>query len=402
MDKAKASIPGTFGKVIALALATAMAAAAAQSCKDDPTPEPEETQRTVIVYIAGDNNLSGEVNSKISALAEGFKNVDAEKNRLAVFADYRTDMPKLIEITADGPVDVETYPSLDSADPENMKSVITGIAERYPAGSYGLICFSHASGWLPQGALSDPTGYGTDSSAEASPATILQDGSDEMSLEDFAEAIRLPGGQKYDFIALEACYMAGIEVAYELKDAADGLIASSAEILSPGFENTYREALYLLFEDEPDIAGFAKAYFDHWDSMQGAMRSATISAIDLTLIGELAEETGRLMDEGTYLISDPSGIQHFNRNHYHLFFDLTEYLEAVMGESKVQYMERYRSILDRAVMYSNATESFMPGYPYSFNIETSCGLTVYIMQPDLTTLNSDYAHTSYYSEILGN
>lgn len=402
MDKAKASIPGTFGKVIALALATAMAAAAAQSCKDDPTPEPEETQRTVIVYIAGDNNLSGEVNSKISALAEGFKNVDAEKNRLAVFADYRTDMPKLIEITADGPVDVETYPSLDSADPENMKSVITGIAERYPAGSYGLICFSHASGWLPQGALSDPTGYGTDSSAEASPATILQDGSDEMSLEDFAEAIRLPGGQKYDFIALEACYMAGIEVAYELKDAADGLIASSAEILSPGFENTYREALYLLFEDEPDIAGFAKAYFDHWDSMQGAMRSATISAIDLTLIGELAEETGRLMDEGTYLISDPSGIQHFNRNHYHLFFDLTEYLEAVMGESKVPYMERYRSILDRAVMYSNATESFMPGYPYSFNIETSCGLTVYIMQPDLTTLNSDYAHTSYYSEILDN
>lgn len=389
-------------RILILALAAIMAGATAQSCKDTPTGEPAETQRTVIVYLAGDNNLSGEVDSKISALAEGFKNVDAERNRLAVFADYRTDMPKLIEITRDGPIDIETYPSLDSADPENLKSVIAGIVQRYPADSYGLICFSHASGWLPQGALSDPTGYGTDSSAESSPATILQDGSDEMTLADFAGAIRLSGGQKYDFIALEACYMAGIEVAYELKDAADGLIASSAEILSPGFENTYREALYLLFEDEPDIAGFAKAYFDHWDSMQGAMRSATISAIDLTLIGELAEETGRLLDEGTYLISDPSGIQHFNRNHYHLFFDLTEYLEAVMGESKVQYMERYRSILDKAVMYSNATETFMSGYPYSFNIETSCGLTVYIMQPDLGNLNSDYEHTSYYSEILGN
>lgn len=402
MDKAKASIPGTFGKVIALALATAMAAAAAQSCKDDPTPEPEETQRTVIVYIAGDNNLSGEVNSKISALAEGFKNVDAGRNRLAVFADYRTDMPKLIEITAEGPVDVETYPSLDSADPENLKSVITGIAERYPAGSYGLICFSHASGWLPQGALSDPTGYGTDSSAEASPATILQDGSDEMTLADFAGAIRLSEGQKYDFIALEACYMAGIEVAYELKDVADGLIASSAEILSPGFESTYKEALYLLFEDEPDIAGFAKAYFDHWNSMQGALRSATISAIDLTRIGELADEIQHLMDEGTYLISDPSGIQHFNRNHYHLFFDLTEYLEAVMGAGKTAYMERYRTIMDRTILYSNATPSFMPGYPYSFNIDTSCGLTVYIMQPDLERLNYDYEKTSYYSEILSN
>lgn len=136
--------------------------------------------------------------------------------------------------------------------------------------------------------------------------------------------------------------------------------------------------------------------------MQGAMRSATISAIDLNHIGELAEETGRLMDEGTYLISDPSGIQHFNRNHYHLFFDLTEYLEAVMGENKVQYMERYRSILDKTILYSNATKSFMPGYPYSFNIETSCGLTVYIMQPDLEKLNNDYQLTSYYSEILSN
>lgn len=384
------------------ALAAIMALAAIQSCEKTPDPVPTETERTIIVYIAGDNNLSGEVNSKISALSEGFKHVDAIRNRLIVFADYRTEMPELIEITAEGPATIETYPSLNSADPENLKSVIAGIVQRYPADSYGLICFSHASGWLPQGALSDPTGYGTDSSAESSPATILQDGSDEMTLADFAGAIRLSEGQKYDFIALEACYMAGIEVAYELKDVADGLIASSAEILSPGFESCYEEYLYMLYRTDPDIAGFAKAYFDHWNSMQGAMRSATISAIDLSHIGQLAEETGRLIDEGTYLISDPSGIQHFNRNHYHLFFDLTEYLEAVMGAGKTAYMERYRTIMDRTILYSNATPSFMPGYPYSFNIDTSCGLTVYIMQPDLERLNYDYEKTSYYSEILSN
>lgn len=383
-----------------MALTAIMAATGIQSCDNIPDPEPEATQRTIIVYIAGDNNLSGEVNSKISALSEGFKHVDAERNRLAVFADYRTDMPELIEITSEGPVNIETYPSLDSADPENMKSVITDIARMYPAESYGLICFSHASGWLPQGALSDPTGYSTGSSAAPEPASILQDGSGEMALEDFAEAIRLPGGIKYDFIAFEACYMAGIEVAYELKDAANSLIASSAEILSPGFESCYEECLYMLYEKDPDIACFAKAYFDHWNSMQGAMRSATISAIDLSHIGQLAEETGRLIDEGTYLISDPSGIQHFNRNHHHLFFDLTEYLEAVMGEGKETDMERYRNILAKTILYSNATASFMQGYPYSFNIETSCGLTTYIMQPELTKLNDDYTRTSYYSEIL--
>lgn len=383
-----------------MAMTAILAAAGIQSCDSLPEPEPEVTQRTVIVYIAGDNNLSGEVDSKISALSEGFKHVDAGRNRLAVFADYRTEMPKLIEITAEGPVTVGTYPSLDSADPENLKSGIAGIAGKYPAESYGLICFSHASGWLPQGALSDPAGYG--SSAAPDPASILQDGSREMALEDFAEAIRLPGGQKYDFIAFEACYMAGIEVAYELRNAANSLIASPAEILSPGFESCYEECLYMLYGEDPDITGFARAYFDHWNSMHGAMRSATISAIDLRHIGELAEETGRLIREGTYLISDPSDIQHFNRNHHHLFFDLTEYLEAVMGENREQDMERYRSILAETVLYCNATHSFMPGYPYSFNIETSCGLTAYIMQPDLPRLNRDYELTSYYSEILSN
>lgn len=384
------------------ALAAIMALAAIQSCEKTPDPVPAETERTIIVYIAGDNNLSGEVNSKISALSEGFKHVDAIRNRLIVFADYRTEMPKLIEITAEGPATIETYPSLNSADPENLKSVIADIIGKYPAESYGLICFSHASGWLPQGALSDPTGYSSGSSVVQEPTSILQDGSEEMALEDFADAIQLPGGLKYDFIALEACYMAGIEVAYELKDAAYSLIASSAEILSPGFESCYEEYLYMLYRTDPDIAGFAKAYFDHWNSMQGAMRSATISAIDLSQIGQLAEETGRIIDEGRYLISDPSGIQHFNRNHHHLFFDLTEYLEAVLGENKDQYMERYRNILARTILYSNATDSFMPGYPYSFNIDTSCGLTTYIMQPELPKLNRDYERTSYYSEILSN
>ena len=52
-----------------MALTAIMAATGIQSCDNIPDPEPEATQRTIIVYLAGDNNLSGEVNSKISALS---------------------------------------------------------------------------------------------------------------------------------------------------------------------------------------------------------------------------------------------------------------------------------------------------------------------------------------------
>lgn len=370
-------------------------------CRGDVEPvELPNTQRTLIVYFAGDNNLSAEVNSKISALTEGFANVDAKKNRLAVFADYRDGMPELIEITHEGPVPLETYPSINSADPESMKSIIARIVKMFPAESYGLVCFSHASGWLPTGALSDPVGYAGGTEPFISPSSILQDGDNEMDIADFAGSIRLPDDVKYDFIILEACYMAGVEVAYELKDVACSLVVSASEILSPGFKDSYGKNLYMLFQDDADAVGFAKTYFDYWNSMSGALQSATISVIDLQYVEELASEVAHVIDNGSYLISDPSGIQHFNRSHYHLFFDLTEYLEAVVGNDDSDIMAEYHSVLKKTVVYTNATKSFMTGYPYSFNIRTNCGLTTYIMQPELESLNSDYERTSYCTDVL--
>lgn len=378
-----------------------LAAFSVSSCCGVSEPvEPHETERLVIGYFAGDNNLASEVKSKISALAEGFGAVDVERNRLVVFADYRDGMPELIEITEAGPITLETYPSINSADPESMNSMIVKIAEMYPAESYGLVCFSHASGWLPKGALSDPIGYAEDTGPSISPSSVLQDGADEMDIADFASSIRLPGGAKYDFVILEACYMAGIEVAYELKDAADLLVASASEILSPGFEDSYEKHLNMLFQENADVVGFAKTYFDYWNSMSEALQSATVSVIDLRNVGRLASEVAYVIDNGAYLISDPSEIQHFNRGHYHIFFDLTEYLEAVVGHGGLDIMDKYRAVLKETVIYTDATRSFMTGYPYSFNIRTNCGVTTYIMQPGLAMLNKDYERTTYYTDVL--
>lgn len=66
----------------------------------------------------------------------------------------------------------------------------------------------------------------------------------EMELDEFAAAI--PDGT-LDFIIFEACLMAGVEVAYALRGKAEYLLASPAEIISPGFTPVYPEALgYLL------------------------------------------------------------------------------------------------------------------------------------------------------------
>ena len=374
------------------------------SCVEKHTPETAVADRTVIVYIAADNNLSGEVSSKISALEEGFSQVDASRNRLVIFADRAGQGASLMEVLNGGIETVAEYPEFNSADTGSMKRIISEIALRDQSKSYGFICFSHASGWLPAGALNDPQGYHKKTDAYGgsgvSQHTVLQDGDVQMEISDFADAVALPGGKKYDFIVFENCYMAGIEVAYELSNVADYMLASSTEILSPGFLYSYRMDLSLLYEKDADLVGFAESYFDYWNSRTGAWQSATVSVIDLSYIPMLAQKAGAIIRTGRYLVSDPSGIQHFNRNYHHLFFDLSQYLEAVSGGQVPELMEEYYSILGETVPYSDATESFMTGYPYSFEIKSSCGLTTYIMQPGLETLNDDYMTTKYYIDNL--
>ena len=84
---------------------------------------------------------------------------------------------------------------------------------------------------------------------------VLDDDGNQMFLGDFANA--LPAGIKPDYILFENCFMAGIEVAYALKDKARRLLVSSAEILSPGFEEVYMSSLDCLTGDETDLTKFA-------------------------------------------------------------------------------------------------------------------------------------------------
>ncbi len=69
---------------------------------------------------------------------------------------------------------------------------------RYPGSDYGLVMFSHGSGWLPEGVFSSNT------------PSVATDGKRELDLQDFARCI--PQG-RFRFIIFESCLMAGVEVA---------------------------------------------------------------------------------------------------------------------------------------------------------------------------------------------
>ena len=356
------------------------------SCEEEhiPPPVPELPARTIIVYLCGDNSLSSEISQKIESLQQGMKQIGTTNNLLIVYADYRDQMPELLKITSSGVQQLEQYADRNSASAVNFSTTLKKIMQDFPAKSYGLICFSHASGWLPQKALNNPTGF----AGNSAPAlrTVFEDNGQEMSLVEFAEAIPLtPDGDKMEFILLETCYMAGVEVVYELRNKTKWILASAAEMLSPGWEDIYPDYLSGLFLPEPQLKEFAQAYFNYRSNQQGALRSATVSLIRPDKIEDLANAVKAIRSgENTVNVSN---IQYFNRNAYPLFFDLSDYMETL---AEPDLLTDYEKALSEIVVYQAATSLFMSGYPYSFLIRKHCGLTTYIEQPQYPDLNQAY------------
>lgn len=284
------------------------------SCSEGSVPEPcaELPTRTVLVYLAGDNNLE-EIGRTPELLRQGWKDTGS---KCLIYYDAPQAAPKLFALTirhsdASSVLEtVEEYPEENSSSAGVFGRVLADVVRKYPSDSYGLIFASHGSGWLPCGALSDPTRTIGD---DRTPGTT--GGAREMEITDFAAAI--PDHQ-FDFIIFEACLMSGIEVAYELRNKTDYLLASSAELLVPGYAPVYPTAFQYLSTQAWGAAGprkFAGSYFNYIDTRNGAYRSATQSIVYTREMDALAILAGKTTGNthGRWDDALLGKLQHFDR-----------------------------------------------------------------------------------------
>lgn len=342
-------------------------------------------KRTVLFYMAGDNNLGDETQEKIGALSEDW-NIGGD-NHLLVYQDRGASrLPRLLEIKTGvdgkGKVDVlEEYGQENSASSPVFSRVLGDMVMRYPGSDYGLVVFSHGSGWLPSGTFSPDT------------RSVAVDGDSEFDLQDFAGCI--PRNQ-FRFIIFESCLMAGAEVAFELQDKTDYILASCAEIVSPGFTPLYGKMLPLIYSNEPKLAEFAAEYFNYCNGLTGDRRSATVSVIRPSGLAPLkqllAQAEGRVLQ---WKEVDRENVQAFDRRSTHLFHDLEGYLREI---GTPQENRALADILRQSIIYKASTESFMPSATGGFQIKEHCGLTIYIPTEKYEYLNMRRKRLRLFSE----
>lgn len=339
--------------------------------------------KTIIVYLGGDNDLSTEINEKIEALTRGFLKTDrSSQHQLLIYLDEKNENPKLIEIDYSDPFHfqtIKTYIEHNSASGEVIKVVINDALAHSQGEEVGLIFFSHATSWLSK----DQEFLATRS--------LAIDQNDKLLLNDFAVNLPLPKSKKWAFILFESCYMASIEVAYELRAKTETIIASAAEILSPGMNEIYPSALQFLYDTPLNTIAFAESYFERWNQKQSDYQSATISVIKTQELDRLASLSHQTFNQLTFDEKDISSLQSFNRDPTPLFFDLKEALTLFNPESILSIDQLW----SRMIPYAAATQRFLPNMPYGFNIHTHSGLTTYLPMAHLKEMNKIHETTSW-------
>lgn len=376
----------------------------------------EEVRDVLILYSVGFNNLNEYLLDDINDLKSGYLPGDNRRDDVLLVYSHLTESygrynkptsPVLMRLYRDGSgkAVADTLVVYEkgtvSASPLQLKTVLDYVVNEFSARGYGMIFSSHASGWLPSGYYSysdayengeyslpalfsmdytpSPVPYVAPEYDPSLPQTksIGQDyviiGEDNLSYEidlpAFADAIPEP----FDYILFDACLMGGVEVAYQLRDKCGLVGFSQTEVLAEGLN--YKTLVnHLLGQTEPDPVQVCDDFYAYYDAQNGAMRSATVSVVDCSMMEPLAKLCAELFDRYNASISTlpSSRVQRYYTKNHHWFYDL----ESVLVEAGISAEELalLHDALNECVVYKAATPSFMD----SFDIDVHSGFSMFL------------------------
>ena len=318
--------------------------------------------RTVIAYLAADNDLWEDALRSIEEMKSSFREGGA---RLVVFADIADEAPCILEIGSNTATIIKIYPEHNSADANQMREILEDITAMYPADSYGLILWSHGSSWFPSGARLRSFGY---------------DNGRQMNIPELAAALPV----RFDYILFDACLMGSVEVAYELRQKTNFIVASSMPTLYTGFP--YEDILPGLLSLRPDLRKVAEGYFNYYQQiMTGIYQSATIAVIDTRELEKLATVTRRIIENGSLekVTFNRTSVQRLDAYQEQYLFDFMDFINKSFPEAdKSELLGQ----LNKTVLYKAHTARFMN----QFEIKTFCGLSCYVLLESREDLNVYY------------
>ncbi|MBP9019754.1 MAG: hypothetical protein KBG04_08055 [Bacteroidales bacterium] len=368
--------------VVATALLITIAVAITSCSKDGSE---SGYNRIILVYLAANNNLSNYASDNVSNLLKGYLPKENSNDVLLVYSHLMDHTPVLLRIYRDDngvPQQdiVANYDNQNSTTPQVLNSVLKKIKIIFPAKEYGLILWSHGTGWLPQNYYDNPEMFGVfmpDPYSDIVKSFGFESGV-EMDIKEMAASIPY----HFSFIIFDCCLMGGVEVAYEVKNKCDYIIASPAEVLATGFP--YDVIMEPLFRSKADLEEVCQRYFDFYDSQNGVYKSATIALYRSDKFDELAAVCKSIFATNREKLNSlqVTGIQRYFRLNKHWFYDIGDFISRIASQ---QELLQFNDALSKVVIKKLTTPTFL-----DFTINSYSGLSTYIQSNGSSFLDSYY------------
>lgn len=345
------------------------------SCHKDDAPEftKQKAERAVMIYMAGENNLtkSGNgkryLNSDIQEMIEGSRQL-TDKQRLFVFVDSLTSTgstkaaPYIMEIH-NGQTYIRKQFESDfyASDPDRFEDIVGWMTSNIDAESFGLVLWGHATGWIvdPDSIVSSRRAYGVDSNEDCGSKSEKW-----MNITQMAQA--LSSQPKMDFIFADCCNMMCAEVGYELRNATEYLIGSPAEI--PGDGAPYDKIVPYLYANGSNLyRNIIDTYYNYYlddfrDEYSLNGYSVPLSVIDTKYMDQLASATHDIL--GSFVPEKPEGTSLSNIAYYWYYDTPVMYdMKAVVKTNATEGdYNNWVKVFNQAVPYSRMSMKWMTIY----------------------------------------
>lgn len=352
------------------------------SCQhDDPDTPALPAKRTILVYMIASNSLGANERDQqdLNEMDHAVEMDELNGCRLLVYrVGLEEDTPLLFEIkkSKKGVVVHETLEVYDSTrgasvTAARMNEVITDAKHHAPAQDYGLILWSHGTGWAPS----------LTTRPNALRRVFGEDNGATMALDQLAAAIPVGG---FSWIYADVCYMGAIEVAYQLRNCCRYFVGYPTEI--PGRGMPYDRTLPILCADQVQLDRACQETFNYYDSQTGANRTFSAVVVDCSYLEQMAAVC-HLIQSSSPVQPSLSSLQCYNLNGYHFLYDFMQYYLEMADELSGNSMQ---DIYNKAVLYRVATPMIFSRI--MIDQEHFSGLSTYVLNAS-PGVNDDYYRT---------
>lgn len=355
-------------------------------------------------YMIAENSLSPYARADINEMIQGAADIP-DDCKMVLFVDDIT-LPRICHIYNDGKetrCDTVKVFSKDfcSSDISRMQEVVDWVLTRYPAHSMNLIMWSHANGWLRGRNAPANRSVGIDNEKNNysnNETTVIE--MEELSA--LLEALPV----KVKLLMFDACFMQAAEVAYELRNSAEWIVASPAEIPADGAY--YKTMMAPLFTSPLDVEAVIQAYYDHYkDDRNGVV----LSAVKCSAMQEFANCTAAYIPKffSRAVATATDGIFSYLLGGYIVgtsaFYP--QYIDANALMYNVLPYDEYlvwRKALDEAVPYKAASDSWYSAphrRTYTVDHELYSGLSMYLPTENAyySLFNNHFSTTAWYKAV---